>query len=257
MTKTLRLSLLLLSLYTTALAQKAPDINLPSIATDRPDQTESPILVPKGWFQIEAGAWTENLTPKGTAGKLMSTTTPTILTKYGVNKNFELRLITEFNKTDGLEAGITPITVGFKHKLLEEKGIQPQTSVICHLGIGNTGGKDLKTPYTAPSFRFLMSHSLSDRLNFSYNLGGEWNGITPGGNAIYTASFAYAFSKRLGGFLESYGFMPKGFKNNDHRADAGITYLLNNNHQLDVSGGLGLTKYSPSYFVSCGYSFRF
>lgn len=56
-------------------------------------------------------------------------------------------------------------------------------------------------------------------------------------------------------FIESYGYMPENSKP-DHRADAGLTFLLADNFQLDASGGIGLTKYSPDYFISFGFSWR-
>ena len=50
-----------------------------------------------------------------------------------------------------------------------------------------------------------------------------------------------------------YGFAPQ--KNTaDHRFDAGLTYLINHNSQLDISGGFGITPNAPKYFLSAGYS---
>ena len=37
-----------------------------------------------------------------------------------------------------------------------------------------------------------------------------------------------------------YGFIPQ-IEKPDHRFNAGVTYLINSNHQLDVSSGLGLS----------------
>jgi hypothetical protein len=234
------------------------------IATDRPDQTESPVLVPQGWFQIEMGTFTERVTPYSNlkpVEQLYNTVAPTILTKYGVNKNFELRLITDFSidhaqfKTRNA-SGVPPITVGFKAKLLEEKGWLPNTSVICHLGLNKVEFGDYTTNSPAPSYRFLMTHTITDNFSLAYNLGSEWSGNDEVATFIYTLSGAYAFNNKLGGFVELYGFAPAPDLQ-DHRFDCGITYLFNNNQQLDVSGGVGLSNISPAYFLSAGYSFRF
>ena len=61
------------------------------IQADRPDQTETPAIVPKGMFQVETG-----FTFQKNDAISKSLSLPTTLWKYGVNENFELRLITEF-----------------------------------------------------------------------------------------------------------------------------------------------------------------
>jgi Putative MetA-pathway of phenol degradation len=53
-----------------------------------------------------------------------------------------------------------------------------------------------------------------------------------------------------------YGFVPE-LESPDHRLDGGFCFLLNPNHQLDISSGFGFSKTSPKYFIGLGYSFRF
>ena len=109
---------------------------LPSIETDRPDQTECPYIVPAGHFQLEAGFNFESINTKEKKWIL-----PTALWKYGINPQFELRLITEINnnRTDGKSStGFLPAEIGFKVRLMEENGVLPLTSFISHLSIPNT-----------------------------------------------------------------------------------------------------------------------
>jgi hypothetical protein len=253
------LLLVVASLCCNLVYSQTSTLESPTIATDRPDQTESPFLTPTNWFQIETGVWSEKIM-KGS--DVNSITIPTILTKYGVNKNVELRLITEYNLLRGnsstILSGVPPITVGLKTALLKGKKFIPKTSLITHLGLHFISSKDYAPSSYAPSFRFLMQHTLSDKLNFSYNLGAQWDGNSAYAENLYTISFAYAISNKLGAFVESYGFVSTNNTiDQDHRADAGITYLLNDHHQLDVSAGLGITDVAPPSFISCGYSFRF
>jgi hypothetical protein len=63
---------------------------LEKMETDRPDQTESRSIVPKGWLQFEAGLVHEQLF----YGPLYAI--PTLLSRYGLLKKLELRLITEY-----------------------------------------------------------------------------------------------------------------------------------------------------------------
>ncbi len=228
--------------------------DLPSIQTDRPDQTECPFITPRHYFQFENGFSYEQNNQNSN-----SFVAPTVLTRFGINDHFELRLITEYaiNKNE-LEKtkGINPVLIGFKTLLFEEKGLIPTTSFIGHIGIPNLASKDLKTIYYAPEFRFTMQHTISEKQSLSYNIGAEWNGETAEPMLIYTLTSGYSFTEKIGGYIELYGFVPQ-IEKPDHRFDAGLTYLCNPNHQLDISGGFGLSKNSPNYYLSLGYSFRF
>ena len=105
------------------------------IQTDRPDQTETPAIVPKGMFQVETGfSFQKNKQNNNT------NTLPSTLWKYGVNENFELRLITEFISEkieDRTFSGLNPILLGCKIKISDEKGIFPKTSFIGHVLLPN------------------------------------------------------------------------------------------------------------------------
>ncbi|MDR7369884.1 transporter [Flavobacterium aquidurense] len=228
--------------------------DLPSIQTDRPDQTECPFITPKGYFQFENGFSYEK-TAKG-SNEIIA---PTVLAKLGINDHFELRLITEFviNKENANQvSGINPVFLGFKTRLFEERGIIPVTSFIGHIGIPKLASKNFQTTYYTPEFRFTMQHTLSEKQTLSYNLGAEWDGITPEPTFIYTLTTGYTFSEKISGYVELYGFLPQ-YQEPDHRFDAGLNYLFNDNHQLDISGGIGISDTSPDYFLALGYSFRF
>jgi hypothetical protein len=228
--------------------------DLASIQTDRPDQTECPFITPVNYFQFENGFSYEKVKAHSKA-----IVAPTILTKFGINDHFELRLITEFViEEDNFSkiSGINPILIGFKTRLFEEKGLIPTTSFIAHLGLPKLASSELKATYYTPEFRFTMQHTLSDRQTLSYNLGAEWSGVTLEPTFIYTLTTGYSFTEKIGGYIEFFGFIPQEEKP-DHRFDAGLNYLFNPNHQLDVSAGVGLSKISPQYYIALGYSFRF
>jgi Putative MetA-pathway of phenol degradation len=227
--------------------------DLPSIQTDRPDQTECPFIVPTNYLQMENG-----FSYQKTNDNSSEIIAPTILVKYGINDHFELRMISEYilNKHNSNQnSGINPVLFGFKSRLFEEKGILPLTSFIGHLSVPKLSAKTNKTTYYAPEFRFVMQHTISEKQSLSYNLGAEWNGETAEPTFIYTLTTGYSFSEKVSGYIELYGFIPQ-FEKPDHRFDGGICYLLNPNHQLDISSGFGLSETSPHYFVSLGYSFR-
>ncbi|AWI25022.1 transporter [Flavobacterium pallidum] len=223
------------------------------IETDRPDQTETPAIVPKGMFQMENGFSYEKINEDSEA-----VVTPSSLIKFGVNDHFELRLILEFvsvKESGQKNSGLNPVLVGFKSRLAEEKGIIPETSFIAHLSIPDLASKDFKTTYYAPEFRFTMQHTLTDKVSLGYNLGAEWDGETPEPTFIYTLTTGISLSQKAGCYVELYGFAPQKDKA-DHRWDAGFTYLLSNDMMVDVSGGTAITENAPDYYAALGFSFR-
>lgn len=222
------------------------------LQADRPDQTETPALVPKGMFQVETGFTVEKNDDTKTY------TVPSILWKYGVNDNFELRLITEFvsEKTEPETiSGFVPVLIGCKIKISEEKGILPKTSFIGHIALPNLASTDFKLDYFAPEFRFAMQHSLTEKMSFSYNLGAEWDGFSPEPTFIYTSSLGYSITEKLGSYIELFGFAPQK-QTAYHNFDGGITYLVNANFMVDVSAGVGLTEMAPDHYIAFGFSFR-
>lgn len=228
--------------------------SLPSIQLDRPDQTECPFITPENYIQAESGFNIENV-----SADRQVLTTPTVLWKYGVNKKFELRFITELitdkNNSDKF-TGLAPVTFGFKTALFEEKGIIPKTSFIGHITTATMGSEKLQTKYIAPSFRFTMQHTISDKMVLAYNLGAEWNGEAAAQTYIYTLTTGFSLTEKLGMYTELYGFKT-AYTKADHRFDGGFTYLINDDFIADISGGFRLTDNAPKNYISLGLSYRF
>ncbi|HUQ97438.1 MAG TPA: transporter [Chitinophagaceae bacterium] len=227
---------------------------LEKIETDRPDQTESPTIVPKGWLQAELGV-ERKLEPEG-----FLYTLPTVLTKYGVSKKLELRLLTENNSlykhhlTDSF--GLQPVKVGFKYNLLEEKGIVPQTSLLAHTGLNRLASRYFKgLSFFAPEFRLAMQHTLSDVVGLGYNIGAEWESTDEKPDFIYTLAPGFNLGERWYAFVELFGSVKRG-EGPEHNADAGVAYHVSQNFRVDFSGGIGLTKQAFDHFLAAGFSFR-
>jgi len=241
------ISFVLMTLLSKAQNEIAP------IILDRPDLTESPYLVPKNYFQMESGILFQNDKSNSQQMKL-----PTSLWKYGLTDNLELRLITDFDGSiENKGYGLSPIWIGFKAPLVEEKGIVPKISIISHLQIPTLASSFYKAKYIAPQFRFVFQHTISEKVSLSYNLGMEWDGFSPQQTYIYTLTSGISLTKRIGMYLELYGdFQRKDVQGNYH-ADGGFTYLINNNSMFDISSGFKYLGVNKDYFLSCGYSFRF
>lgn len=223
------------------------------IEADRPDQTETPAIVPKGMFQLEAGFSYERNNPSEATSSL-----PSALWKYGVNDHFELRLITEFTLDDrngSRNSGFIPVLIGCKIKISEEKGFWPKTSFIGHISLPNLATTQYKTDFYAPQFRFTMQHTLSEKWSLGYNLGSEWDGFTAEPAFIYTLTTGYTLTEKLNCYAEVFGFAPQEDQA-EHNFDGGFTYLISNNFMVDLSSGVGITHNAPDYYVAAGFSFR-
>src|SRR5215213_3514580 len=99
------------------------------IETDRPDQTETAVLIDKNILQVEVGFNKENASDEN-----YTLVHPTALFKYGLGKRVELRLETNYateymhlipnpKETTYFE----PLILGGKIALFEEKGWRPKT----------------------------------------------------------------------------------------------------------------------------------
>lgn len=234
---------------------------LGTLVTDRPDATESPSLVTKQYLQVETGSFYQTF-KEGTT-KTESTTYNTTLIRYGLLDNLELRLgwdFTEIKTTinnttiNNISSGFSPLLLGAKIGVANEKGIRPKIALIGHLQLPFTAATDYKPETTAIDFRFAFAHTLSKKSSLSYNLGAAWQGDNPETAYVYTIAYGYGITDTLGAYVELYGDMPENSKAN-HLWDAGLTYLLSNNVQLDATVGSSITK-GQDILISAGFSFR-
>ncbi|PKQ61998.1 hypothetical protein BZG02_13745 [Labilibaculum filiforme] len=254
MKKTLTLFAVAMLLSGWLIAQeKAP------MVTDRPDQTESASIVTLNGFQIETGFSFERYN-----SDINNTTYNSTLVRYGLCEKIELRLGLAYLGTnisfDGGsfdESGFAPIVVGAKFQLNEESEGLPKLALMTTFSLPNTGANVYENKYLGADFRVNGEYSLNEAMSLGANLGVAWSGAEAGNTAVgvYTAVIGMSLSEKLGAFAELYGFLPKDGKN-DHRWDAGMTYSVNEDLQLDFATGIGLSKVSPDFFVSLGLSIR-
>lgn len=227
--------------------------------TDRPDQTESPVITKKKYIQAEFGFNVERF------GGLTTIVHPTTLWKYGACKRFEVRLITEFISEETpilipvgneVNSGLQPIQIGGKVSLWEEKGLLPKTSLIFHVAPPKLGSKKFHTSKWAPNFRFTFQNTLSETAGLGYNLGAEWDGESNTPYWIYTIAPGFNLGKRWYGYVEAFGAIRKN-EMPQHNLDGGLAYYFSDNTKIDISSGVGLTENTTAWYAAIGFSFRF
>ncbi|MCK0155705.1 transporter [Cellulophaga sp. F20128] len=250
-----------LFLFTMGLSVAQEKKTAEEMVTDRPDATESSRVVPKGSIQIETGAFYE--TYKKTFIQKEQWAYHTTLVRYGLLHNLELRLGMDMggtsvalnNSTIGvLDKMISPLLLGVKIAISEEKNGLPEMAFIGHLHLPFTASTMIKPETTGVDFRFAATHTLSEQSSLSYNVGMQWGEGSPEAAYVYTVAYGYSFTSKLGGFVELYGDLPENSIAN-HLWDTGVTYLLNANIQLDASVGTSITD-GQDILISAGVSFR-
>ncbi len=233
-------------------------LEVPGLATDRPGQSESAIILPAGFFQIETGYVYEFVT-----SDISNTFYNTTVLKYGLAESVEIRLGMNYLKnverwnggdTKFITRGFTPVVISSKVHIAREQGIRPEIAFYAGIGLPGTGKSQFMTNYIAPSLKVAAMHTIGSNFSLVYNIGTLWDGETSQPTGIYTVSLGMSVSEDIGVFIENYAYFKTGLF--DFRSDAGITWLLKKNLQVDLSGGLGLNKKAPNGFISCGISWR-
>lgn len=233
----------------------------PELITDRPDATEAPSVVVRGALQIESGALFTSF--EDDVLQTNTTTYNTTLLRFGLLENLELRLgwnfVEQRNKLstaqgEVTQSGLSPLLLGMKVNISQEKGWLPTIGLIGHLFLPFTASDDFKPQNTSVDFRFAFDHTLSDSSSIAYNLGAQWEADTPGAAYIYTLAYGYSLTDSFGLYAELYGDMPENNSAN-HYWDAGLTYLVLPNLQLDATVGTSITE-GQDVLVSAGFSYR-
>lgn len=258
------------------------------IETDRPDFTESPNVVPKGALQIETGFMVEHNTElvtypfPGTATEertFRNTTLNTSLFRFGLFENLELRFnyVLQSSKLHNYEIieqgqvwpsptelpdsaydplrGFSTSFIGFKTNLY--RNVKVSIGFLGHLYIPELASGDFANANEqkiAPEFLIPLTYDITDRFGIAVQYGLTWDGFTPNPTTSYTLALGYGITDKLSAYVEPYGFLTN---NGDelHLVNGGFTYLINNDFQVDLTGGFGLNEAAPDNFINCGASF--
>ncbi len=258
------------------------------IETDRPDFTESPNVVPKGALQIETGFILENDVDlitypfPGTAIEehtFRNITLNTTLFRYGLLENLELRFNYALQSSALHQYGIIeqgqvwpspaelpdsafdPLRgfstsfIGFKTNLYKNEKLS--IGFLGHLYIPELASGDFSKvsgQKIAPEFLIPLTYAISDRFGVAVQYGLTWDGVTPNPTTSYTLALGYGITDKLSFYVEPYGFLTN---NGDelHLINGGFTYLITDDFQVDITGGLGLNDAAPDNFFNCGASF--
>jgi len=229
------------------------------LVTDRPDFTESSVVVGKGIWQLETGA-----AYVGDTDGARAFSAPQALLRLGLTTRFELRLgasgFLAERPTIGADqtTGGSDFEVGAKLTLLDEQrhGVALAIIPIVSLPVGSeafsSGGVD-------PTLKITWARDLPG----GFGLSGNVNVMSQSEEDVHVTREAWSVSVGhdlllgWGGYAEVYGFSSL---DRDGAAawtvNGGITRGIGPNRQFDVTVGRGLTAAAPDWFVSAGFSLR-
>lgn len=242
------------------------------MSTDRPDTTESPYTVDAGHFQIEISAFDfgydrnneDSVTRRAVAIAPM-------LLKAGLFNNVDLQLgldpYTWERSTDRSDDS-TSSADGFGDTIIRLKvnvwgndGGESAFAVMPFIKLP-TAHDDLGNDEFEGGIILPYAITLSDRWGLGLMAELDINRSSDDDryvfDLVHTATVAYDFGDDLGGYLEYAGFVNLN-GDEDYRAlfDAGVTYGLTEDIQLDAGIRVGLTEAAEDFGIFTGVSLRF
>lgn len=210
------------------------------ITTDRPDQTESAVVLSSGQIQIESGILIEN-----------SQSNINTLFRIGIIEGIEIRINSNYLINDKLsfmkKSSFSDFEVGAKFRIFDKNQNNTKVAFLSHLSIPTAIEVFSNNVYGLLS-RLNVSHDLNNESQIGYNLG--YNKFKKmDGQFIYTIVYGRSLDS-FGIFFEIFGDDSKNSSNINF--DSGITYLLDDKKQLDLSIGKGINN--DMFFISGGIS---
>jgi hypothetical protein len=249
-----------------------------TIETDRPDFTEASSVVPQGMLQLESGYTfvyhdrdPEDVVTRSHSG-------PEILLRYGLNELLELRLVWNYVWDRTTEAGLSAssdgaedLLLGTKVALLLQESWIPEAAIVFHLSTP-TGAEPFSNHYAEFATNLLygwdLPYDFSLGASTGYQTATQAGHLVAGGVPIVvrdrhnvfhqSVTLGIPWTENLRSYVEYFGLYVDEMDNGrpEHYVDGGVTYLLNNDTQLDVRAGHGLTDVSDDFFAGVGFSVR-
>jgi len=230
-----------------------------TIRSGRPGQSIGPFTVGKGIFQIQTGMDVFGYEKKSAGIEGDGFLNNTVL-RYGVAERWEISALADYKvetwKSGGFEqdlSGLSAFDIGGRYHIYSGEGLIPSVGFQLRFRLPVLS-EDYEIDHVAPRFIIVTNQKLSETFTLFTNWGGSWNGINSTGTGFYTLNLAFPISGKLGGFVENYGSLTDG--NFDSRFDAGLSYLVTNDLQLDILGGPGSNDGVKDFFLSVGLSWR-
>ena len=232
-----------------------------TISSDRPDVVESSQVVGKGRLQLETSLQWERDRADGVTARTL--TTPTLL-RIGLGETTELRFETDGRTIEhaggATAAGYADTSVGIKWHTADQDGAAPSLGWLLHADLPS-GSAALRGTGVRPSLRVAAEWELANGFEFGIMPGVGTDNDERGarrGYGILAATLGHDITERLRGFVEVAAPRIARADRGGTQAvvDAGVTWLLTNDIQLDAAVTRGLNRRSADLGIGLGLSVR-
>lgn len=231
------------------------------IDSDRPDFSESASALSQGMFQFETGFVLQNSSSEeeGFSFNLREVSLLSTLLRYGLFSGIELRAgfgyLYQRNTSAGSSdlEGINELTVGTKIQIIKDRESMLDLALLAHVSI--PANENFEPAKAEPELILAADKELNDMFGLAINIGGAWASETETVHFLYAIAADAALTEQLGAFLEVYGEAADGIEFGKN-IDAGFTYLLEDNFQLDISAGTSFDQPENNWFLGVGASIR-
>ena len=213
----------------------------PELNGGRPGQAETITIVPIGYYQFES-----NFSPSDGSGGIMF--------RSGISSHLETRFSLDDLFTDSSSSPIGGLTTGVLMHISEDEGSLPGMGVALSISIPNANGLQMDASQIDLVFPF--SKGITD------NFGLDWHlGISSLDNSqlfSFASFFGYSITDALGSFFGMYGGSPMDeISDISLSMDGGFTYMLKDNIQVDLNGGIAISENGEDSFIDMGIVLRF
>jgi Putative MetA-pathway of phenol degradation len=223
------------------------------IATDRPQVTNSSVVVPCGSLQFENG-----FQVTGTGGQ-HTPDFPETSIRFGVAVKTELRIsVPDYFQNDAAASGANgfgDLSLGLKQQLGPVAGFD--ISLIPSVSLP-TGANSISSHGYDPTVQLPWSRSLTKTWTLAGQFGITWP--TESGRHNATGQTSLYVDRQLTSPWDAYVEYSGAFPQRggpQHLTDFGTAYKPTPHQQFDFHCGFGLSSAAPDYSVGFGYSVRF
>ena len=223
------------------------------IITDRPDVTNSSVVIPDGSLQIENGV---NLSARDGDRSVDGTNTRL---RFGIANCLEFLVDTPTyfsNISNPQKSGFSDVAPALKWQISPVPGKVDLSAVF---GVAlPTGSASIAGPGAQPYLQFPWSWELRSGWGLSGMFTEFFRPSDPISRRVTETTFVIEkkVTERASLFVEYVGDYPES-RSPAQLLNSGGLYRLGPNQQLDFHVALGLNHNAPSYIIGIGYSVRF
>lgn len=226
-----------------------------SIVSGRPGQAIGPMTVGKDVFQVQSGFTYNDIRFDE------STTKSNIITnvfRWGVLEHLEVNGLLAWQndkiQTSNFESnnsGVSDSQIGLRYNFSINRGWIPtlgfQSRLLLRLQDDEYRRNDI-----GAQFILITNNQIYDGFSISTNWLMTYSGFEPRPSYGYVLNLSHSINDKWGTFIEAYGGLDNLYVN----IDFGLTYLLINNIQLDISCGFQGDNNISDWFFDTGISWR-